>query len=256
VPNYTPRFYGNNFDSVIYQDLTMGTHEYILALLLRVWLRQENPPPGRDKFYAMDTDKNTATAVQWGADEWEQFKKEFKRQAYAAWNDAFVLIPPAKFDGFVDPEGVRRRVRCFLEIQLVDSGAPNVHTVDVARLANPGDWLRANADSGPGDIPGHFTSNDLKPVTRTGPYMQPIKTRMVNGKLRYSGGDPSGRTYAWQQHVLPHEVGHMLGLNHVNQASPACDRSANSPPCYGVWGSQVVNIMGGGDALDLQNAEP
>lgn len=255
MANYTFRYYGNDFDSRIdYQDLTMRIHDYVLTLILRVWLRQQNPPPGKDQFQAIDSDGNTAAAVKWGDAEWEQFKKEFKRQAYAAWNNAFVLIPPAGFDGFVDPKGERRNVICFLEIQLVDADSPSVHVVDVVRLADPKASLRANA--GAPKTPGLFTSNDLKPTHYVGPYRQPIETRKVNGKIRFSGGNSRDGYYTWEQHPLPHEVGHMLGLQHSNGNAAACTRDENSTPCYGVLGSDSINIMGRGDALDVRDAEP
>ena len=250
MAGYIERYHSNDFNSVIdYQDLTLRIHDYVLTLKLRVWLRQMNPPVGQNTFQAFDSHGDAATAQRWGAAEWENFRKEYKRQSYAAWNNAFVLIPPANYNGFVDRSGVRRNVRCFLQIDFHDSGGDGIHTIETYRITSGGGNLRANSKL--------LSSNNITPTTQSTDALKPLVYQNQGGKMRISGGNPGGQTYSWQQHAFPHEVGHLLGLGHIADDSRSCKKSGpNSKGCYGLYLNDAINIMGGGDALDLKNAEP
>jgi hypothetical protein len=249
--SYLERYYSSDFNSRIdYQDLTLRIHDYVLTLKLRIWLKQMNPPPGQATFQAYDAHGHAATAQQWGAAEWEDFRNEFRRQVYLGWNDAFVLIPPARYNGFVDPKGVRRNVRCFLEIDFRNEGGDGIHTIETYRIAPNGGNLRANA--------GLLSSTDIKPNDHYTDALKPIRYhKQPDGRMKITGGNPTGKTYYFQQHTFPHEVGHLLGLGHIANDSPACKKSGpNSNGCYGLYLADAMNIMGGGDALDIRNAEP
>jgi hypothetical protein len=64
-------------------------------------------------------------------------------------------------------------------------------------------------------------------------------------------------TYYFQHNTFPHEVGHLLGLDHVTEQSPSCKKHGpNSQGCYGVFLTDAMNIMGKGNALSLANAKP
>ena len=117
--------------------------------------------------------------------------------------------------------------------------------------------MRATAPYG--NNPGFFTYQDLATKQRcSGSLLDPLRTQMVNGKLyQYIGAIPRpDANYAWEQHALPHEVGHMLGLDHVNESASGCQAQPNSHICYGGDMKTALNIMGEGDALDLADAAP
>jgi hypothetical protein len=250
MPGYVDRYHANIFDSVIdYKDLTLGIHDYVLTLKLNVFLNEMKPPAGKTTFTAYDSGDGSATAQQWNANEWEHFRKEFKRQSYAAWNYAFVLIPPASYNGFVDPSGVRRNVQCFLQINLRDRPGIGTHTVDCYSLTETGGMLRANS--------GLLTNKDVAPTTRTRDHLEPMRLEKKDGKMRWSGGNPDGKSFAFKQSTIAHEVGHLLGLGHIADHTAACKHSGpNSSRCYGLFLKESMNIMGGGDALSIKNSTP
>jgi hypothetical protein len=249
---YMERYYADDFNSMIrYKDLTLRIHDYVLTLQLRIYIKQMHPPNGKTSFIARDADGNAALAQAWGYTEFYDYCETFKKQCYATWNDAFVLIPPAHYSGFVDPDtGVPRNVRCHLQIDLVERGGKGIHTIEAYRLVNNGQNLRANA--------GLLTSNDAGTRASSTKHCQPIDYRKDrNGKVRVTGGNPEGLTYYWNYQVFPHELGHLLGLDHIAEDGAACKKAGpNTRGCYGVYLQDAINVMGRGGALDRRNAEP
>jgi hypothetical protein len=60
------------------------------------------------------------------------------------------------------------------------------------------------------------------------------------------------------QRAHVHEVGHLLGLDHVDVGKPHCPASGdtNAGDCYGVADNDMVSVMGSGMQLRLENAYP
>jgi hypothetical protein len=240
--HYIPRCYSNDFNSHIdYQDLTLRIHDYVLTLKIRIFIKPMNPPPGQTTFVVgEDFDAHSAMAQRWQPAEFDAFRKEFKRQCYAAWNDAFVLIPPPKYTGFIDPNGTRRNVRTFLEIDLREEEGTGIHTIKAHRLTDGFQYLRAHS--------GRVSNHDISPSRSS------IK---APGPITPNGTPGEEMTYYFQHNTFPHEVGHLLGLDHITEKSASCKKHGpNSKGCYGVFLTDAMNIMGQGNALSLANAKP
>ena len=60
------------------------------------------------------------------------------------------------------------------------------------------------------------------------------------------------------QRAHVHEVGHLLGLNHVDVGQPHCPASGdtNASACYGIADNDMQSVMGSGMQLRLEHAYP
>src|SRR5262245_2819903 len=216
------------FDSRIIPSFASADPRYFgFVILLRIWLRQINPPKGQDRFTARNARNSHKVALRWTHATWVHFKEEFIRVVLATWDQAFLLSPPDGYNGFIWPEqgGKRRDLLCGLYIKLVEGERDNPHAVlNVVRLADP--TVHFGADS------TLLASNDVDGFTH--------------------GSVAAG--VRWKQHPAAHEVGHLLGLHHVAHKSLACRNDFFK--CYGSNLAERVNIMGVGDQLSLDNASP
>jgi hypothetical protein len=71
------------------------------------------------------------------------------------------------------------------------------------------------------------------------------------------GYDRSGKPILQVAHV--HEIGHLLGLRHVDEGKPHClvnGGDTNAEQCYGVSDSDKSSVMGRGVALKAEHAIP
>jgi hypothetical protein len=217
-----------DFDSRIIPSFASADPRYFgFVILLRIWLKQLNPPKGQNRFTTRNASGSPQVGVRWDHASWAHFKLELLRVALATWDQAFLLIPPDSYDGFIWPEqgGKRRNLLCGLFIRLVEGERDNPHAVlNVVRLANAAVYFGADSTL--------LASNDVDGFTH--------------------GHSTAG--VRWKQHPAAHEVGHLLGLHHVAWKSAACRNDLLK--CYGSNLAERVNIMGAGDQLSLENASP
>jgi predicted metal-dependent phosphotriesterase family hydrolase len=70
------------------------------------------------------------------------------------------------------------------------------------------------------------------------------------------GTDSAGKPIMQQAHV--HEVGHLMGFDHVDVGKPHCpaDQNTNAAACYGVADVDKNSVMGSGMQLRVDHAMP
>jgi len=217
----------SDFDSRIIPSFASADPRYFgLVIILRVALKQLNPPKGRNRFTTRDANNVPRVGMRWDHASWADFKQDFVRVVLATWDGAFLLTPPDSYNEFIWPEqgGRRRDLLCGLFLKLIDSEHDAHAVLRVVRMADRN--VHFGADS------TLLASNDVEGVTHGD---------LVAGAR-------------WQQHPAAHEVGHLLGLHHVAWKSTACRSDVFK--CYGSNLVEKLNIMGTGDQLSLDNAQP
>ena len=198
------------------------------AIILRVYLEPVNPPDGKSTFMAPDYDGRLWPALRWNNASWIDFQARYSKLVLQVWDKAFILIPPAKYDGFVWPDGGKRRnLLCRLRLKVQDVRDHPHAAIRVVRLAAP-DKSHFRSDS------GMYTSVDVMPKRR---------------RFEPEGASFLGNTPA-------HEVGHLLGLWHSGLGDARCAERPESSVCYGSNLTDRMNVMGAGGMLDLSNALP
>ncbi len=242
-------FSGRDYDSQlgVRPDTDNGTN---LTLVLRIHFQPhpswEAKPAVRYSF--RNKDGRTANAETWTTAGFRQYRIDVKKSVEAVWNDMIYILlpdpkqplaalPAADYKSFVNPaaQGNKRPfIRCMLKILFADVGDSAHAVVNCVKMAT-GQRMRGWTVMKPDAQDEMMLSSN---ATET-------RTRADRGL---------GEQYHY--HTASHEVGHLLGLVHVNDSHAQCRANSSAKICYGGTPLQRRDIMGRGMAITGKHAAP
>jgi hypothetical protein len=207
-----------------------------LTITLRLGFRQINPPGGAREGTYNDYGDPTRTArkiVKWPAGEWVAWTHNLASSAQRYWNGKFWILNTFPLLEFKQA-GITYRPNFWCKLRIVSvlaHGAAPVaahHVIDVVRLHPTENWFGSHSTL--------YDNLDTVAVPK--------------------GRDSAGRPIMQQAHV--HEVGHLLGLGHVDEGKAHCPVTGdtNARACYGVADADKNAVMGAGMQLRKPFANP
>jgi hypothetical protein len=209
-----------------------------LTIQLRLGFRQINPAGGAAEGtyhdYGDSTEPNRRI-IRWTPGAWARWTQSMVASAQSYWHGRFWLInnfPVLEYD----VRGTRYRPNVWCRFTATATtidpaiyGPWDVHhIIDVVRLHQSENWFGSHSTL--------YDSRDTESVRKA--------------------RDSRGRAIMQRAHV--HEVGHLLGLGHVDEGQPHCPigGNTNAAACYGIADDDMRNVMGSGMALTADLAKP
>ena len=222
-----------NFDAELNTDCCDPYNNAELTLTLRMGFRPINPAGGAASGTYHDFGDVTEHArkiVKWSPAAWSSWKRNFVSSAQTFWTGKFWLINNS--GSFPYKNGAATYYpNVWCRFKLVGNEATvsgNHHTIDVVRLDPSENWFGSHATL--------YDSKDTNSVQKS--------------------TTSTGKKVLQRAHV--HEVGHLLGLNHVDVGKPHCPASGNTnaSACYGKADNDMPSVMGSGMQLRIEHAYP
>ncbi len=221
------------FEAELNTDVCDERNNADLKLTLKLGFRQINPAGGAATGTYNDYGDATATArkiVKWTPAAWATWKLNFVQSAERYWKGKFWLVNnmgilPYKAKGKI----FIPNIYCKFDLQGSDASAGfHHHVIDVVRLDSTETWFGSHSTL--------YDSLDTSSVQK--------------------GTDSAGNPIMQQAHV--HEVGHLLGLGHVDIGKSHCPATGNTnaSACYGVADADKNSVMGQGMQLRNEHAAP
>ena len=229
VPPITRNF--PEFDASLAVSMCDRYNNAELTLTMRIHFEQNNPASGAATGVFRDYNSATGTQrdiVSWDPGAWAVWKSTFINQAQTFWTDRIWLCNDGRSMGFSDG-GAEYFPNIWCRFRLVEAPRASAHhSVLITRLAAHEPFAGSNT--------AFFDSNDIKSVS---------KRYLADG------------TSTTSQRASVHEIGHLLGLPHINDGKGKCvGGNINHSSCYGVTDTELLSVMGAGEELRISDAEP
>jgi len=221
------------FDVLLDTDCANPSNNAELTLTLRLGFRQINPAGGANTGTYNDYGSPTGqprAIIKWSSSTWTAWKVAFCNSARKFWHGKFWILNTRGVLPFKHGQQVfLPNIWCKFDIVHSDASAGTYHhAIDVVRLAPSETWFGSHAQL--------YDSLDTNLVQKT--------------------HNSAGKPIMQRAHV--HEIGHLLGLGHVDVGKPHCPPTGNTnaSACYGVSDHDKNSVMGSGMRLDTIHAEP
>ena len=204
-----------------------------LTITIKLGFRQINPAGGAltGTYHDYGDPRATARKIdKWSKTAWEVWKLNFIQSAQQYWDAKFWLINNFSLMDY-DDAGIKYIPNIWCRFKLLGAdaspGFKSHHTIDVVRLNKSETWFGSHSTL--------YDSLDTNSVPK--------------------GTDSKGQSIMQRAHV--HEVGHLLGLPHVDVGKPHCPpANTNASACYGVTDRDKYSVMGQGMQLRDSHVNP
>ena len=233
-------------------DLGQPDDRNVTPLTLKLRIALEPLDTGGEKDIAIVKARGMEfRCVHFPATEFDVFKVRFRREIPFVWSGKIFILPPepgydfslapADYKRYVNPAARSKPViECRLALEL-DAADPTYRITVLKRApGQPRFPSFSFSDQKPGRPDGVLDSTDLD--------MWALR-HTVKDKGKLVDKDFDRLTAA-------HEIGHLLGLPHVNKSNPVCERDDNDEICYGETIAQSEDMMGAGNDIRAWHGRP